>query len=329
MCTNYNPNELAFTDKVSMMNYYFSNERKPSKTFMHAIECAPSQLSIEEFFVQTGPTVADSEKKWYYPGKFQLAVGGNPTSGGYLGDLWITYEVEFYQERLPKIIGNNQESSLFVGTTASGAAPFGTAGAFDPDSTLTVSIVNPNLLTIKNGQGKYFQISMFWKGTAAVAALFVPTIANGTLTYMSGSTVGFAPENAVSVTTLSWIAFVAVTDVETDCVITMSLGMTIPTAATVGVFICQTAPYVAPMLRKLCESACETRSKMNLSDLSDKEWAAFDRWRLLSGIKSENSWWKLLRKYEEEDKLHDLVQFLHPDDDSASEGVIERSRSCM
>lgn len=99
LASQYNPLDAPFTSKREMLNHEYSCEAKPSKHVVHPIECAPKQLSIDEYYLRDGPPPANADIRFYDLCTVSVATGGNPVSTQ-IGDLWITYEVEFYQPKI-------------------------------------------------------------------------------------------------------------------------------------------------------------------------------------------------------------------------------------
>jgi hypothetical protein len=246
MATNYDAVEPAFTDKISMMNYMYANERKPSKDFMHAIECAPSQNTVTEFYVRsTASQPTGTDIRLYDIGKFQLAVGGNPSANGYLGDLWVTYEIEFFQERMPGIIGSHLESAFFSASNNVGSAiPFGDNGTLDSQNTMRL-FVGADHFNILSNQAKYVEATVQWaSGTAVVIAFPTVTLTNCTATYYNGSTVGWGCSSGVTSGRLMWSAFLTITNPETVASVAFGTAGTIPsTSATVNLNVNQISKF--------------------------------------------------------------------------------------
>jgi hypothetical protein len=241
MATNYDSAEPVFSDKVSMLNYYFANERKPSTSFIHAVECAPDQNTVTEFYVRNTivqPTGTDI--RLYDIGQFQLAVGGNPVANGYLGDLWVSYEIEFFQEKMPSVLGVNLEAAFVSSSDVVVAAtPFGFTRTIDPASTLHIA-TTATTLTIKPNQAKYLQVSVEWVGTVAgVIAFPTPTFTNCTPAYFSGAASGFIPSPGATSSRMAWIFLLTITSPETDATFQLDTAGVYPTSGTI-VNICVT-----------------------------------------------------------------------------------------
>lgn len=101
MATEYDVLEPDFPDKRAMLNHEFSNSRKPSVCFIHPVECASNQTPVTKLYVRTEmePLPADADLRLYDWGAFQIASEGQQADGGVLGELWATYEVEFYKSK--------------------------------------------------------------------------------------------------------------------------------------------------------------------------------------------------------------------------------------
>jgi len=99
MATQYDVAHPAFTDKRSMLNHEFSNSSKPSCSFIHPIECKKSRTPVSELYTREGPVPTGSDPHLYDLGNFQIATEGMQAAGGVLGELWVTYEIEFYKQQ--------------------------------------------------------------------------------------------------------------------------------------------------------------------------------------------------------------------------------------
>lgn len=100
VATNYNAIDRAFTNKIEMENSEFAVSCKPSMSLVHAIECAPSVSGETVLYVRdpSYETTDTSDKRFYDYGKFQIATAGLPgtsTPGTTLGELWVSYDIEF------------------------------------------------------------------------------------------------------------------------------------------------------------------------------------------------------------------------------------------
>lgn len=100
MATNYNAIDRAFTSKVEMENSEFAVSCKPSMSLVHAIECEKSVSGETVLYVRDPAyeTTDTSDKRFYDYGKFQVATAGLPgtsTPGTTLGELWVSYDIEF------------------------------------------------------------------------------------------------------------------------------------------------------------------------------------------------------------------------------------------
>jgi hypothetical protein len=105
-----------------MENSEFAVSVKPTKDLMHGIECATSQTVLPKLYVRTGDPPSGQDLRLYDLGQFQFATQNNPVQN--LGELWVSYCVEFFKPILPAI-GLDVGYSLYT-NSASGAAPFGT-----------------------------------------------------------------------------------------------------------------------------------------------------------------------------------------------------------
>lgn len=101
MATDYDAIDSPFTSKREMLNSMFANSSKPSISFIHPIECKSSITPMRQQYVRTGggfPPNADP--RMYDLGNFQIATEGMQSAGGIVGELWVTYEVEFFKQQV-------------------------------------------------------------------------------------------------------------------------------------------------------------------------------------------------------------------------------------
>lgn len=101
MSTQYNALEVPFSDKRTMENYEYANSCKPSVSMLHPIECKISQNTLSELYVRIG-SVSQGDIRFYDLGNFSIAVQGMQNAGAnqVIGELWVSYEVEFFKPKL-------------------------------------------------------------------------------------------------------------------------------------------------------------------------------------------------------------------------------------
>jgi len=99
MATEYNVNKPAFTYKQQMEAYEYSCSGKASESFLHPIECSPSESQMNLYNTRT--TTVVNELRMYDLGNFYIATQGMQASNINIGELWVTYEVEFLKPILP------------------------------------------------------------------------------------------------------------------------------------------------------------------------------------------------------------------------------------
>lgn len=138
MATDYNVLNAPFANKVQMENYEHSVSCKPSVNMRHMVECAKRQTPISEQYVRSGPVPAGADARLYDLGLFQLAAAGQQVSGGAMGELWVSYTIEFLKPRVQVGVGgaNDQDVNFDhiqiynANKTTTGvlpATPFGTS----------------------------------------------------------------------------------------------------------------------------------------------------------------------------------------------------------
>lgn len=134
LCTNYNANQNPFNTKRDMENYEFANSGKPSVNILHAVECAKGVTPVTRLYVRTGEPPVNEDKRLYDLGVFNIATQGQQgEQDGVIGEMWATYEVEFFKPKYRGSIGSNLLGDHFQLSAERGnlldptpEAPFGT-----------------------------------------------------------------------------------------------------------------------------------------------------------------------------------------------------------
>lgn len=129
MATQYNALNPNFTDKRQMENYEFCNSAKPSESFIHPVECKGSETPVKCLYVRTAP-VSTGDLRLYDLGNFTIATQGMQVAGGVIGELWVTFEIEFYKPKL--LEGQNLLTDHFILTAVSNTRPLGAALTTEP-----------------------------------------------------------------------------------------------------------------------------------------------------------------------------------------------------
>jgi hypothetical protein len=111
--TQYNVLEPPYINERELLNGEYSQVKKPCEAFIHPIECAPSQMAIDEYYIRAGPPPENADLRLYDLGVLSVATGGNLTNGK-LGDLYITYEMELFQPKLNEDAGAHADNFSFT-----------------------------------------------------------------------------------------------------------------------------------------------------------------------------------------------------------------------
>jgi hypothetical protein len=115
MATNYNADSANYTTKSQMENSEFAVSVKPTAKMIHMVECAPQQTQAVIKYVREGPVSVGQDFRLYDHGLFQIATGGAATSGVVLGELWVSYCIEFLKPILSPTSNAPLGSVTFAG----------------------------------------------------------------------------------------------------------------------------------------------------------------------------------------------------------------------
>jgi len=164
LAAQYRADAPAFVNKVQMMNEMWAVDGKPSDTFMLPIECAPEECPMNVLYVRgNGLATTTDNVKFYDLAKVTLACTGIPVSEQLIGELWVSYDVEFYKPQASAILDLYQSYAKFTltpgatqwcgnativndlmgFTTGTGPAP---AGQWNPNS--VQGLLNPTTFSL-------------------------------------------------------------------------------------------------------------------------------------------------------------------------------------
>lgn len=182
MQTSYRVNDVAPTSKVEMLNEYWACESSPADAFCHPIECAPKENPFNIHYTRTVPVPANDSPLLYDMGVTYVATSGMPATGNVVGDLWVTYEIEFSKPLVASNATSVVESASLYSTDPTPSSLFGSATVV-ASGTIAVTAVG-NTITFPIGLlGKYLVVVDIEAATnfTAMDLSGTPTLTNCTL----------------------------------------------------------------------------------------------------------------------------------------------------
>jgi hypothetical protein len=166
MATNYNADVPVYATKQQMENSEFAVSTKPTMNLRHMIECAPGQTINPTKYLRAGAVPTGQDLRLYDQGTFQFATQGS-SNAVILGELWVTYCVEFFKPVLPIDVGGVIPSAHIRRTNATALAPFGLIQTQAAAGSLT-TVCSSNLLQFTALPGAVYMINLNYFGTTAV-----------------------------------------------------------------------------------------------------------------------------------------------------------------
>ena len=181
---NYNPTGSPFTTKSAIENAMGGQSKKPSEDMFIPVECKPVLNPLGEYFVRDSPLTSSQNANFYDLGVVTIAVGGNPTGGVVLGELWVTYEVELAKPAMDLVTNDVDGARLMSPTGTASATPWGVTDSnvysFNTLGAYTSAVSNK--LIIPPNNYKYYYIHIDWQGTVATNVYYPSrTFTNATL----------------------------------------------------------------------------------------------------------------------------------------------------
>lgn len=121
MQTSYRSNDTLPSSKIEMLNEYWASESSPADSFCHPIECSPKENPFSVHYVRTQPTPINDSPLMYDLGVTHIATQGMPGDGNAVGDLWVTYDIEFSKPIVASDVTDTIPSALL--SASSGIDP--------------------------------------------------------------------------------------------------------------------------------------------------------------------------------------------------------------
>jgi hypothetical protein len=166
MATNYNSGAASYTTKQQMENSEFAVSNKPTRDLLHMVECKRDLTVLPHNYVRNGPVPNNQDIRLHDQGNFQLVTQGNPAVN--IGELWVTYCVEFVKPTTVATAGPVVAGPLFVHAKRTGCTttiPIGNDLGTDVGN-LTLN-KSPTGFSWNGQAGEKYLIEIFWSsGTA-------------------------------------------------------------------------------------------------------------------------------------------------------------------
>jgi hypothetical protein len=184
--TTYRSSENVPASKVEMLNEYCANEVVPSDSVIHPIECDPKQNPFSVQYVRSVAIPTGDSLLNYDLGRTFIATQGQQAVGNYLGDIWVTYEVELMKPVVTSNVTMNPMSEI-VFSGASSTSFFSTLVSTTDTLGLTF---DTRSITFPAGSGTRFAYTLsFTNSNMSYATWNTTTVTNGTLVYARANTI--------------------------------------------------------------------------------------------------------------------------------------------
>jgi len=202
LAVQYRTDASAFTSKQEILNEMWAVDGKPSEDILLPVECDSSMTTIPIQYIRTGSVPSGQDAKLYDLGKVTVATVGSQATAT-VGELWVSYDVEFYKPHMISSTGLASEFALYSRSGATAALPFGSIQTASYDL-IGITVSGTTISFPPNHAGKY-HIMVRWKGTTQVITLGNRALTN--CTYYYGLENHTEPEAQVPVDGVNSVAF--------------------------------------------------------------------------------------------------------------------------
>jgi hypothetical protein len=172
LSANYRADADPPSTKLALLNQMWTTDCKPSEDCILPVECSPRENPLAIFYTRSGPLAANSDKKLYDLCSISIATEGNTYTdpGTKIGELWISYEVEFFKPVLSSgPIDSLSGADVFTLTAPSAALPLGVPTRVISTLGCTVSV---NRLYLPDLFSGYIQFTYYVTGTTPAVVTY-------------------------------------------------------------------------------------------------------------------------------------------------------------
>lgn len=232
MATNYNADSTVYISKQQMESSEYAVSVKPTLPLIHGIECATKQTILPQRYVRSTLPPTGQDKRLYDTGTFQLATTNNPVDV-VLGELWVSYCVEFFKPILPSSVGGSSGSAHTTRTSSSSGSIFGLVPVYT-SSNLDGLVLTASSISWRAQPGSKWLLTVSQQpGTAALIVYPSTVLTNLVLTpYFNAATAAanYTPNTGTNTDEFCVQLCVTCTGAIEDNVTVQLVGGTFPTA---------------------------------------------------------------------------------------------------
>jgi hypothetical protein len=177
MVTQYNPSLPPLPDKRTCEDYAGCVSTVPSMSLLHPVECKLKADALQRYFVQVDTISNAEDLKFYSPGNFNVFTAGQQAANINLGELWVSYDVEFYNPKILPIgtVRSAAGKASINPLTSTQTAPLGTAPVTAVGN-LKWSYDGAGVITVPQGTAAGYYMFQ-WDITLNAATTWEPTVA--------------------------------------------------------------------------------------------------------------------------------------------------------
>lgn len=99
IASQYDVADAPFASKTDMLAYQYSTDIVPYRESLHPIECASDKTAQNILKVRTSELAPGDDEQFYDRAIFNVATEGMPSDNAIVGEIWVTYEFEFFKPK--------------------------------------------------------------------------------------------------------------------------------------------------------------------------------------------------------------------------------------
>lgn len=179
--TVYDPSKPPLATKIQAEEYNGCTSSVPSSSVLHAVECKARSDVLDRYYVDYTSDVTGEDLKFYDHGLINVFTQGQQQSLVNLGELWISYDITFYNPRIQPVAETSVADHFSLsGTGITLSNPVGASTTIKPTSGSGINSTmiggagdNTAVINIPSNTapGKYLFVYAYSSANAATAPL--------------------------------------------------------------------------------------------------------------------------------------------------------------
>jgi hypothetical protein len=188
MTSVYDPSDPPLSTKRECEDYAGCVAGVPSCNLIHPIECKPRSNVLDRLYIQLSAVSDLDDLKFYSHGTLNVFTQGMQAAGITLGELWVSYDIEFFTPKILPIGAVEMAASRTWGTASAvtNVTLFGNTGFSFLRGNFVATYDAAGFVHLPKGTAPgYYLIAVNWSQAGNVAFSVTPTATDSNISLVN------------------------------------------------------------------------------------------------------------------------------------------------